>query len=354
MIQHLEVKGFTVFGDNNFDFSKGINVFIGQNATGKTHLLKLMASTLLGQNDFLKSPSQAKDKLESLIAEALLGYFKPMQLGRLVKRQPGRTSASVLLKVRNKNFSYSFASNSKTNVKTETEALQKEIKFLYIPPREMFSLYEGFLGLVRTREVPFDYGYIKFAEALNTGILKGPRGDKTNELIAPLEKALNIKVLKEDGRFYIRDESGKMEAHLVAEGIRKLASIMYVVLNGELNKNSVLFWDEPESNLNPTLISVVADFIQILARNGVQVFISTHDYLLTHLLSLKAEHREITHAPDMKFFCLNKDSKGIIDIQAGSTLLEIENNPILNEYEAFYDLQQEYISQKLNLITTKQ
>lgn len=353
MIQSLTVKGFTVFSENTFDFSKGINVLIGQNATGKTHLLKLMAATLLGQNDFLKSSSQAKDRLESLTAEALMGYFKPMQLGRLVKRQPGRTTSNISLKAKNKVFSYSFASNSKTNVKTESDPFTKEIKFLYIPPREMFSLYEGFLGLVRTREVPFDYTYIKFAEALTTGILKGPRAEKTNELIAPLEKALKIKVIKENGRFYIRDKSGKMEAHLIAEGIRKLASVMYVVLNGELNKNSILFWDEPESNLNPTLINVVVDFIKILADNGVQVFISTHDYLLTHLLSLQAEHKDIVQTPAMKFFCLNKRKDGILDVEFGDTLLEIENNPILNEYEAYYDRQQELVNKKIKLDTKK-
>ena len=32
-------------------------------------------------------------------------------------------------------------------------------------------------------------------------------------------------------------------------------------INGELKPNSVLFWDEPESNINPTFISVIVDVL---------------------------------------------------------------------------------------------
>ena len=130
-----------------------------------------------------------------------------------------------------------------------------------------------------------------------------------------------------------------MEAHLVAEGLRKLASIMYLILNGELSKNSVLFWDEPESNLNPALIKVVAGFIKLLAEQGVQVFIATHDYLLTHLLSLHAEYRKIEDALEMKFFCLAKNAGGSVVVEEGETLIQINNNPILEEYAQYYDLE---------------
>ncbi|MDZ7879708.1 MAG: AAA family ATPase [Saprospiraceae bacterium] len=40
MINSLEFTDFTCFDDNKFEFSSGINVFIGKNGTGKTHILK--------------------------------------------------------------------------------------------------------------------------------------------------------------------------------------------------------------------------------------------------------------------------------------------------------------------------
>ena len=40
MIEHLELKNFTAFKDHGIDLSPKINVIIGENGTGKTHLLK--------------------------------------------------------------------------------------------------------------------------------------------------------------------------------------------------------------------------------------------------------------------------------------------------------------------------
>jgi len=345
MISSLQLNGFTVFDKTEFTFSPGINIFIGKNGTGKTHILKCIAASLAAVNEFKKSDSQAKDKFEGLMADKLKGFFKPEQLGRLVKRQQGRNNASVRIIKDKKQLEYSFATNSKTSVKLEKYEITKEIKSLYIPPREMFSLYEGFLSLIDNREVSFDETYVMLAKSLHMPILKGPRESEARDLVKPFEAELK-KVIKDHGRFYIQDNTGKMEAHLVAEGLRKLASIMYLILNGELTRNSVLFWDEPESNLNPALISKVVDFIQLLAQKGVQIFIASHDYLLTHRLSLDAEYKK-PEMPDIKFFSLYKNESGeTIQLEEGGTLIELENNSILDEYAAYYDLQQKYMNQQ--------
>jgi len=41
MLNILHIRQFTVFQDALFEFSPGLNVIIGDNGTGKTHLLKL-------------------------------------------------------------------------------------------------------------------------------------------------------------------------------------------------------------------------------------------------------------------------------------------------------------------------
>jgi predicted ATP-dependent endonuclease of OLD family len=41
-ISRLELENFTCFAKAEMDFSSGINVFIGENGTGKTHILKAM------------------------------------------------------------------------------------------------------------------------------------------------------------------------------------------------------------------------------------------------------------------------------------------------------------------------
>lgn len=57
MVEKLSLNGFSNFDNSTFVFSKGINVFIGKNGTGKTHILKSMAATLTGNNNFLNTSS---------------------------------------------------------------------------------------------------------------------------------------------------------------------------------------------------------------------------------------------------------------------------------------------------------
>ena len=41
MLDSLEVKNFTAFPDAKLRFARGLNVIVGENGLGKTHLLKL-------------------------------------------------------------------------------------------------------------------------------------------------------------------------------------------------------------------------------------------------------------------------------------------------------------------------
>ena len=42
LIRNIELENFTVFDKVKIDFCKGINVLIGDNGMGKTHVLKLL------------------------------------------------------------------------------------------------------------------------------------------------------------------------------------------------------------------------------------------------------------------------------------------------------------------------
>lgn len=341
MIDHLQLANFTGFIQNRFDFVKGINVLIGKNGTGKTHVLKCLAAILQARHDFQDRNSVAKEQFEYILAENMIKYFKPDDIGNLVHKgiTSGRTNLTVAID--GNTLQYSFSATSKTTVKLELDEKWNEQHFIYIPPREMFSLFEGFIGLSSKREISFDQTYINLAHSLALPILRDTESNPLRTAIELLENELQFKVLQKNGRFYIQTENGEMEAHLVAEGLRKLASILYLILNGEINTDTILFWDEPEANLNPALIKVVAKFIRELQRCGLQIFIATHDYLLTHTLSLYSEYREQT-AVTAKFFALKKDDTGIV-VEESETLAGIQENPILEEYAAFYDLEQQFI-----------
>ena len=247
MINSILLTDFTGFANTRFDFTKGINVLIGKNGTGKTHVLKCLAATLQARHDFLGKNSASKEQFEYILAEDMIFYFKPDVIGNLVNKGVPSGRANITVTIDGKLLQYSFSSASKTTVKLETDEKWDDRHFIYIPPREMFSLFEGFIGLSSKHEISFDQTYINLAHALSLPILRESEDNPLKPAIELLEQELQFKVLQMNGRFYIQTESGNMEAHLVAEGLRKLASILYLILNGEINADTILFWDEPEA-----------------------------------------------------------------------------------------------------------
>lgn len=53
----------------------------------------------------------------------------------------------------------------------------------------------------------------------------------------------------------------------------------------------MLFWDEPEANINPKYIPVLAELLIMLESEGVQIFVSTHDYFLAKYIEVKRNEK---------------------------------------------------------------
>ena len=289
---------------------------------------------------FDQSASKTKDKFGDLLTDRLMGYFKPDVLGHLVNKY-GSGVASVKVMLDADGITYNFGERASL-VKTDNNAYIAQPHYVYIPPREMFSLFEGFISLYERREISFDETYLDLAKAMDVAPLKNEALKGAMDMLAPLLEKWNISVMRKGNRFYLIEDSKEYEAHLVAEGLRKVATILYLCINGELKPGSVLFWDEPESNMNPNLISIIVDLLVELAQKyGVQIFLSTHDYLLSHKLSMMAEYAADV-SPMMRFFSLYKKEHRV-GIEVADKLVDVIHNPILEEYSAFYDLENEYI-----------
>lgn len=87
MLKSLHIKQFTVFQDARFEFSAGLNIILGDNGTGKTHLLKLGYLFSRAWSDLTAKPSMVTtQRAESYLDERLLGLFKVSDLGMLVRQ----------------------------------------------------------------------------------------------------------------------------------------------------------------------------------------------------------------------------------------------------------------------------
>jgi hypothetical protein len=188
----------------------------------------------------------------------------------------------------------------------------------------------------------FDETFNDICVALSESQLRGRRDGMLDALVKPLEEEIRGKVSLEGGWFYVTGADGSIEAHLLSEGWRKLAVLAHLIINGTLTRNGFLFWDEPEANMNSKMVVQISDALLRLANQGIQIFVVSHDYLLTTRLSLASEYPvEIPedHRCPVKFFGLVRrgaNERGVT-VSSGGKLADLADNPILTEYAALYD-----------------
>ena len=142
-------------------------------------------------------------------------------------------------------------------------------------------------------KVEFDDTYVDIIAAARIDISRGPGTAEQKKYLKSLQKITQGRVAMADERFYLKPgNQARIEFNLVAEGVRKIALLWQLVKNGTLEKGAVLFWDEPEANINPKYLPVLVELLLELQRNGVQIFISTHDYILAKYFELRTLLRD--------------------------------------------------------------
>ena len=180
----------------------------------------------------------------------------------------------------------------------------------------------GFRALYSQREIHFEEIYDDIIAKAFLGTLKGPVDKERKKLLDILQKAIDGKVVTKKEEFFLQNKQGELEFTLLAEGFRKLALLWILIQNGVLLNGSMLFWDEPEANLNPALMGTVAEILLALQRQGVQIFVATHDYVFLKWLSLKLKEGD-----NVLFHSLyHKDSE--IHCNTTSKYYEISPNAI--------------------------
>jgi energy-coupling factor transporter ATP-binding protein EcfA2 len=327
-VTRLTLHGFTVFSDAVFEFAPGVNVLIGENGTGKSHVLKLIyALSRAARHPSMAedSPGQSSAAAQFLASEQLKTVFKPDELAALVS---DRGKQSILaLNWDDAQMGLRIGADGAVAIQASSEILAPANPALFIPPREVLSIFPGFAAAWLNRESAFDRTYFDLCIALD---LKALRTGGPPNLLEPLERELGGKVVMKDGKFFLRHAAGDREISMVADGDRKLAMIAHLLTNGSIAENTCLLWDEPEANLNPKRAQLMADTIGRLAGAGVQVFLATHDYALASELALKVDTGDLPKG-STAFFGLYRDAArtGVV-VERGERLADIQHNSMLD------------------------
>ena len=146
MITNLILKNFTVFNDLSIDFSAKINVIIGENGTGKSHLLKA-AYALCSANNGLNGQEDVSDKeIKEAVTNKLLNVFLPpdRKLGKMRKIGVAEDASMRASFVSDKGIALKFRSNSKSVTVVEKRDDERDrMREIYIKKKELQKLKRG-------------------------------------------------------------------------------------------------------------------------------------------------------------------------------------------------------------------
>ena len=334
MLNKAVIKNFGPLPNDEYRFASGLNVIVGENGLGKSHLLKLLYTVLKVNAD---AKEFTKTALQKSYAEKLVGVFRPDALGRLVKRKQGNDRCEVKLDMHDASQSsaFSFATGAKTAVQVDIAPLsERHQPPAFIPTRELVTLCPWFGPLYDNYHLRFEESWRDTVSLLGAPSVKGPREKKAAELLKPLEESMGGKVVVDSGtgEFYLSiPGEGSMEMPLVAEGLRKLAMLARLISTGALLDKGYLFWDEPETNLNPKLIKVLARSILTLCQQGIQVFVATHSLFLMRELEMLLQEDQFRHIPH-RFLALKAAEAGMPAVlEQSEDLYNIQTLVLLDE-----------------------
>lgn len=299
-IENVKLTGISVFKRLDLNMSPGINVIIGENGTGKTHLLKMIYFSYIDRECNLEEKYIRKyDDMKKYQSNALVTYSG---------------NETCWIQHNGKGFK---SKNEKDPV--------------YIPVTEMLSHSKGFLALNSKYKMPFDPTEIDIIS--NAELPETREVSELNEKV--LDKISNIidgEVVYENDTFYISKKDGfKVEFSVEAEGLRKFGLLFKLIRNGLIENGSVLLWDEPEANINPELIPMLVDILLELQSAGVQIFISTHSYNLAKYFEVKRTEKD-----QVLFHSLYKNGNEVL-AQTEDYFGKLSNNKIILADEKLLD-----------------
>lgn len=321
-----------------------LNVIIGVNDTGKTHLLKLLYAMARSIEDYSKKQSGPEPKeLAELLASKLRWTFLPqkMELGRLVSRGAGNRFVAELRWNGNGRLKFGFGRDTTvriTEIETNELGQLSGHKATFLPPKEILSIFDAIVATRESQEIAsFDDTYYDLVQDYRQPPTKGGWKENIKRVFQHLEDVTGggEVEMQADGSIMFRRGKETFNMHQTAEGIKKIGILSRLMRNRRLTPagGCMLFVDEPEVNLYPQAIVLFADMLHEFAQSGVQVYLTTHSfYMLKRLEQLARKHKA-----DYSLLDLRKLDSGGVGGRVTRLKDGLPMNPIVEESLRLYE-----------------
>lgn len=341
-IKSIELKNFTVFEQVKIPFSSGVNVFIGENGTGKTHLLKV----LYAASDSMSYTTCDNSIDRTYFASSLKSCFGVVSAKEFATKSASRINKDSLtefiIESDNGDCKYSQKNDvDKCSINCNTPFPDKLLSSVpvFIPAKDMLTHARGLLTMSKrhSQHMPFDKTLLDVVE--NSETWKVNTVPKLVQDITPiLEKIMEGVVIQEDGDFFILKNNGdKISFASESEGIKKFGLLWQLLMTDSIKEDGIIFWDEPEANINPMLISEIVKILLQLAKSGVQIFIASHSYFLPQYFEVFSAESD-----DILFHALYKTDDGV-QCETSDKFTTLDNNKIVEEKINLYDAEVEKV-----------
>ena len=332
-IKKIALENFTVFKNTELSFCSGVNVLIGENGTGKTHLLKLLYATHLTHSD-------SKYSISNVFGE---DFNLPILLSNIVIDESGKISEKWRTANVHLNTFDSVAAQGQIsdciksfNINVKITSSRPETP-IFIPAKDMLT-HSRLEKDYAERNLPFDRTLIDILNKAGVSTVKNLDSNMMS-IADDIAKVIGGKIVYRNDRYYVKKvDDSLIGFDMEAEGFKKLGLLYRLIETGYFKEGSILLWDEPEANLNPKLIPVVVDILLRLSKSGIQIFLATHEYNLMKYFSVKKSADD-----QVAFVSLHKTENGVISeteddynllehnsiVEANIKLLEVDIEGVL-------------------------
>ncbi len=337
MIRKLAVEGVTVFPQREvFHFVPGVNIIVGGNDSGKSHLMKLCYALTKWGCDGNRRELPEVWAEEKRLRRDLLRVFGTHNLTSLTARNRGNGQAAVQAALEGNKVPVGSAElDFRFSAGQEEEGLHiKKLpqRFLsenavFISPREVLSIYPCYMQAGKRYPELLDSASWELCRALEEEPAGSPLPEALRYVMKQIETLLSGKLQRLNGRFYLKRPCQEpLELNLVAEGFKRIGTLGLLIGNGTVRPGTTLFWDEPEMNLNTTHLPLLVNIILGLCRAGVQLMLTTHSLFLLRELVIQLADRQ-NGKLSRRFFGLQPpgDNRCGVRTSVGNALDEIDH-----------------------------
>jgi len=366
-VKEFYVKNFSVFKELKIKFSDGINVIIGGNGVGKTHLLKFLYTLYESANERFRKPLKNKVISQEESANDLWSFqrlefmddcfrpYSPAMLSPFVDTMGGFDVSGRIfslihnLQTKKKKKLGSVSITTTDNISHELFCATGFSNFLsygsklnkthsntsvFIPANEMLThatIYN--MSEKYGDDMPYDSTCLNIIEQARRWKLK-ETPQTAKGIIEKLERIIEgVVVVKDDGSFWIKKHNGRLIPFSnEAEGLKRFGLLWQLLLNESINQDSIIFWDEPENSINPMNIPILVEILLEIQRYGVQVFVTTHNYNFARYFELlkKPENGVLYHN-------LFREKDDIVAYTQANSYMELHSNSIEDAGKIMYD-----------------